>query len=61
MTTRFAFMASIARLHHQEMGLHHDVGLRDEDDLDHAAVDLAVQVPAEAFRGGAQTFVRLFE
>ena len=34
--------------HHEEMAFDHDLGLRDEHDLDHAARDLLVDRPADA-------------
>lgn len=43
------------------MCLHQDVGLRDEDDLDHAALDLLIEPPPEAARVAAPPLLGLLE
>src|SRR5690606_34645414 len=48
-------------LHHQEVSLDHDVRLRDEDDLDHPALDLGIEVPTEARCRGPQPLAGLLE
>src|SRR6185369_10062422 len=42
-------------------GLDQDVGLGNEDDFDHAPVDLATEIPTKPPRGGPQAFVGLLE
>ena len=50
-----------ALLHHEQVHLHEDVRLRDELDLDHPAVDLALQVPAHPDRRREEAVPRLLE
>src|SRR3989454_4007436 len=47
--------------HHEEVRFHHDVRLGDEDDLEHPAIDLRVEVPAQAPANGAQPLLGLLE
>ncbi|HEX7836490.1 MAG TPA: hypothetical protein VF469_03455 [Kofleriaceae bacterium] len=47
--------------HHDQVCLHHDLGLGDEHDLDHAAFDLSIELPAEAARRGGESILGLLE
>lgn len=48
-------------LHHDQVFFHQDVGLRDEGDLDQAAVDVAIEIQSEAPGRRAQPLLGLLE
>ncbi len=60
MATRRACIRLDPLLHHEKL-LHQDIGLRDEDDLNHAALDLVLELPAEAASGRQQPLLGLLE
>src|SRR5439155_22256131 len=48
-------------LDHEEVALDLDARLRDEDDLDHPALDLTVELPPETAGAGPEPLGRLLE